>query len=625
MGRDNESTPVPKRDYDMDDAADASPGSSSSSSFANVILPHRQCPGIEHLSRREIADIIASGIESGDASFIDEVANLHAAIREGRITSPKHRPKKRIRMKTSSDALDASICLSDNELLSSEERNGFAIPKWQVVKQARVRYACEKTKVRERKKGETYRDVYNAAYASWGDLSEAQRRKYISMYVDTEKHGTGRATNVLSFSTTPPEKDEDNGPQYSCGNLLTWNGPWFLDDAAYVALVKEWHDVPHLLVQYVLLYPGIREFFEEVKNLMIFIKEKFKLREWSCCLEISLEAIDLGRLHIHAFLERNCREDRAWSKWLYVTSCMKIRDVPVSHSVPAAVKTRGRNRCRALTEGHYYCQAEKIGQVINESTVPKFVKLFPDVRMVTSLWRHRKMTTAACKAEALLTRDKVPSTLTMLDATMALEYSAELERDAATADSVWKSCPFKEPTPGELEWLRQHVILASKPSMKMYRAAKYVSLEDAAMARNLRRYRFVIYDGPSRMGKTELACSWFGTNNTLVCNAQDCTTPNMRPILSGKYLAVLFDEGDWRLCYLNKTMMQASSRPVELGQSQCNDRSYQILLYKMPLIVCSNDFWAGCDNIAAREWIELNSIYIRIESEVWVRPAAAES
>ena len=181
MGRDNESTPVPKRDYDMEDAADASPGSSSSSSFANVILPHRQCPGIEHLSRSEIADIIANGIESEDTSFIDEVANLHAALREGRITSPKHRPKKRIRTKTSSDALDAPICLSDNELLSSEEKDGFAIPKWQVVKQARVKYSCEKAKVRQRREGETYRDVYNAAYASWGDLSEAQRRKYINI------------------------------------------------------------------------------------------------------------------------------------------------------------------------------------------------------------------------------------------------------------------------------------------------------------------------------------------------------------------------------------------------------------------------------------------------------------
>ena len=47
--------------------------------------------------------------------------------------------------------------------------------------------------------------------------------------------------------------------------------------------------------------------------------------------------------------------------------------------------------------------------------------------------------------------------------------------------------------------------------------------------------------------------------------------------------------------------------------------------YKVPLIVCSNDFWAGCTNNAAKEWIELNSIYLRIESEVWVKPAEAES
>ena len=127
------------------------------------------------------------------------------------------------------------------------------------------------------------------------------------------------------------------------------------------------------------------------------------------------------------------------------------------------------------------------------------------------------------------------------------------------------------------------------------------------------------------MGKTELACSWFGTLNTLVCNAQDCTTPNLRPVHSGKYSAILFDEGDWRLCYQNKTMMQASPRPVELGQSQCNDRSYQVLLFRVPLIVCSNDFWNGCDNDAAREWIELNSIYIRINSQVWVLEENAES
>ena len=155
MGRDNESTPVPKRDYDMEDAADASPGSSSSSSFANVILPHRQCPGIEHLSRSEIADIIANGIASDDTNFIDEVANLHAALREGRITSEKHRPNKRIRTKTSSDAMAAPLLASDKEPLSSEEKEGLAIPKWQVVKQARARYSSDKAKLREKGTGKS--------------------------------------------------------------------------------------------------------------------------------------------------------------------------------------------------------------------------------------------------------------------------------------------------------------------------------------------------------------------------------------------------------------------------------------------------------------------------------------
>ena len=95
------------------------------------------------------------------------------------------------------------------------------------------------------------------------------------------------------------------------------------------------------------------------------------------------------------------------------------------------------------------------------------------------------------------------------------------------------------------------------------------------------------------------------------------STPNLRPLHSGRYSAILFDEGNWSLCFHNKKMMQASSRPVELGQSQCNDRSYSCLLFRVPLIVCSNNFWEGCNDPAAREWIELNSIYIRVDKEVW--------
>ena len=88
---------------------------------------------------------------------------------------------------------------------------------------------------------------------------------------------------------------------------------------------------------------------------------------------------------------------------------------------------------------------------------------------------------------------------------MALEYSANQESDAGKADSSWRKCPFKEPSKLELQWVRQHGVLASKPTMRQHRAYGYNSLEDIAKASALRRLLFLIYDGPSRMGKTELA------------------------------------------------------------------------------------------------------------------------
>ena len=490
-------------------------------------------------------------------------------------------------------------------------------PQWLITKKARCHYAAKKARARG-KDDTTYDDAFRAAYKEWALLRREVRETLTTEFLANVGADSSLKVSVPYTNLKAPDVIAETSLSYSCGSLQTWNGPWFLDDDAYVKMVNEWHAIPHILEKQVLAHPGIQELFNEFRSMILQACLRFKLREWSACLEISLQAKDLGRLHLHCFLERNCREDHAWAMWSTVVATMRFRGVKVGHNVPAAVKCRGRNRARALTEGHYYCQAEKLGQVMNDSSVPKFQKTFPDSRMITALWRHRKMSTSACKTEVLLSRDKAPSTLAMLDATMALEYSTDQETDAGKADSSWKKCPFKEPSDLELEWVRQHGVLASKPTMRQYRAYDYNSLQDIIRANLLRRLKFLIYDGRSRMGKTELACSWFGTSNTLICNAQDCMTPNLRPLHSGRYSVVLFDEGNWRLCYHNKTMMQASPRPVELGQSQCNDRSYSVLLFRVPLIVCSNDFWEGCDDQAARDWVELNSIYVRIDQEVWL-------
>ena len=109
--------------------------------------------------------------------------------------------------------------------------------------------------------------------------------------------------------------DDKSSPQFSPGLLLTWNGPWFLDDAAYVNLVQEYRVIPHILVKHVSRHPGIQALFEDFRKVVVQTCKKFKIREWSCDMELSLAAVDIGRIHFHCFLERNCKEDHAWAKW----------------------------------------------------------------------------------------------------------------------------------------------------------------------------------------------------------------------------------------------------------------------------------------------------------------------
>jgi len=227
------------------------------------------------------------------------------------------------------------------------------------------------------------------------------------------------------------------------------------------------------------------------------------------------------------------------------------------------------------------------------------------------------MCTESARSEVLLTRDRVPGVISMLDSTRSLEYCAEMDVQAGHAEAKWARCPFKEPKPDEVTWIKQFAVVALRPYMATERASEFCSAEDMLRSAQLRRFKFLIYDGPSRMGKTELARAWFGYSRTMIANAQECTTPNLRPMLTGKFNAILFDEGSWELCVRNKALFQASTRPVELSQSQCNDRSYTLMVFRVPMIICSNDFWAGCKDDEIRKWINENSFYVKVDEVVY--------
>jgi hypothetical protein len=104
---------------------------------------------------------------------------------------------------------------------------------------------------------------------------------------------------------------------------------------------------------------------------------------------------------------------------------------------------------------------------------------------------------------------------------------------------------------------------------------------------------------------------------------QNCTTPNLRRLQAEAYKAVVYDEADWRLPAEQRALFQSSPRPVELSQSNCNESAYSVVMYGMPQIICSNDFWKECTNEEAREWVEENAEFVRIDDPTWLEDGHA--
>ena len=100
MVRDIASTPTASRAHPQWPDDEGSPGASSSSSPSNVILSHRQCPGVDRDIRSKLVAALAVDDEPEASNFIDDIAMSEAMWRE-QLEPVDHLPcRKRLRDKT---------------------------------------------------------------------------------------------------------------------------------------------------------------------------------------------------------------------------------------------------------------------------------------------------------------------------------------------------------------------------------------------------------------------------------------------------------------------------------------------------------------------------------------------
>ena len=381
------------------------------------------------------------------------------------------------------------------------------------------------------------------------------------------------------------------------GYLLTWNGSW-RQSCSVLKQKLQGGVAPEVargvalqrLCETIAQSPELISVFDGFWEHVCALAQAVGALHVSAALEVSTRSELKGRLRLHCFLSHPqgglSLSRHAWR--------LRFDDWQVGHISPC--RREGRGSSLALAEGHYYLQMRKNGSVLQRTNYVKCRDFVVQARWALNQWRLGKLTHEAVRLEVIESRNRVVSSLHEIAGVEAAEAAvrAKGKEDALLRGVVLS--PFKEALPQEQAWLDQ------------YRGGVAPAL----------RYKVLVYDGPSRCGKSQRAEHWFGAAQTLTVNCQGVSQPNLRAWLAGPaYKAILFDEADWTLVWGNRKLMQAGPKAVLLGQSTCQQHAYSVHVHGIPMLLTSNGFWRGCEEEEAREWVEANIMYVDVQEPTW--------
>ena len=128
----------------------------------------------------------------------------------------------------------------------------------------------------------------------------------------------------------------------------------------------------------------------------------------------------------------------------------------------------------------------------------------------------------------------------------------------------------------------------------------------------------LILHGPSRTGKSRLARSIFGVSSTFVVDIQHAEHPDLRGFRRDEHRAILLDEmQSAEFIVANKKVLQAHVDGAILGQSATQLFTYEVFLWRVPIILTTNNwnYTSFCE--ADKDWIRANCVEELVDTPVW--------
>ena len=262
-----------------------------------------------------------------------------------------------------------------------------------------------------------------------------------------------------------------------------------------------------------------------------------------------------------------------------------------------ACRARGRHQTRLANRGHAYCQVGKTGQLFTTTNWTMCKDFVCEHAWLMAWWRLRKLTARATIHELLRSRCKAEQCIRDIEFTVARERAESQKTEQSSVKNM----------------LREHLVAFKRFPLVDLWLSQYCGLSYG----RLPRFKFLVLEGASRLGKSQLAINRFGHELTHVCNCQEVQEPNLRGFDRAKHRCIVYDEITWETVIRNKVLFQASAEGVHLRQSKCQQFAEWKFLYHVPMICCTNAWLLPADKTEHRDWLEANTVHVYIQSPCW--------
>ena len=320
------------------------------------------------------------------------------------------------------------------------------------------------------------------------------------------------------------------------------------------------------------------------------LKEQLNAEDVGASLELCARTFEQGsiRIHLHACYVSHTARMRK----------MELSALKVFGSSPhlSTDQTARQHRRRAAQHSAmYYVLAPKIGSLCTSTTMRPHHEFEVNAEWIWSMVASHKIELSAARRELVASGKNLSRHLQNMDVLMK-ERANEANEDLIAQRN-------------------QGIAATRKPFRKIPAVTAWIE----ELSAPLDRRKFLVLDGPTRMGKTAFAFSLVEAGAALEVNCAGVEDPPLRAFSRSKHRLILFDEASTHMVLKNKRLFQAPNTPVIVGSSPTNALAYSVYLGDTLLVVCSNDWEQELATLPAgqRDWLVGNMVFVSVKEKLY--------